>query len=148
MLSSNPVFAWSRISVCSSSSILQRHWGQPAFSVRSNFFFYCNGKHTIMVISILSKVMWWKVLCCMLRSRPKTKMKKRKIMCTDILAVVLSVGKHISIFIVLVYELGVGWCATSPVRFLGVMWKWILSHIVSCFFVKWTISLGDYGKSK
>lgn len=95
----------------------------------------------------LVKFMWWKVLCCMLRSRPKMKMKKRKIMCTDILAAVLSVGKHFSIFILLVYELGVGQCETSPVCFLRVIWKWILGHSMSFFFMKWTISLGEYGKS-
>lgn len=152
MLSSNLVFtlAWSGISVCSSLSILQRHWWQSVFSVRNELFFYyyyCNREHAIIIISIWSKVMWWKVLCCMLRSRPKMKMKKRKIMCTDILAAVLSVGKHFSIFILLVYELGVGRCETSPVCFLRVIWKWILGHSMSFFFMKWTISLGEYGKS-
>lgn len=49
------------------------------------------------------------------------KLKKRKIMCTDILAAVFFVGKHVSIFISLVHELGAGQCETSLVCFARVI---------------------------
>lgn len=85
--------------------------------------------------------MWWKCCVACLGADQTGRWKKRNIMCTDILAAVFSAGKHIHIFILLFYDLGVGQCETSPVCFVRVIWKGILSCIVSCFFMNWTISL-------